>query len=105
MPLSIALLAVACVVSLWRYFESAPGPAVVSGQAAAETHYRVDLNSADAARLELLPGIGPVTGGAIVRYRQEHGPFGSLEELESVPGIGPKKIERIQHYVTVNGAK
>ena len=99
------LLAVACAVSLWRYFDSAPGPTVVSGRHEAEAQYRVDLNSANAARLELLPGIGPVTGGAIVRYRQEHGPFGSLEELESVPGIGPKKIERIQPYVTVNGAK
>jgi competence protein ComEA len=99
------LLAVACTVSLWRYFDSAPAPARVSGRAAAAAEYRIDLNRADAARLDLLPGIGPVTSGAIVRYRQEHGPFGSLKELERVPGIGPKKIERIQPYVTVNGAK
>jgi competence protein ComEA len=78
---------------------------VVSGRPGAAAQYRIDLNSADAARLELLPGIGPVAGEAIVRYRQEHGPFGSLEELERVPGIGPKKIERIQPYVTINGAK
>lgn len=99
------LLALACVVSLWRCFDSAPGPTVVSGRPGAETQYRIDLNSADAARLALLPGIGPVTGEAIVRYRREHGPFGSLKELERVPGIGPKKIERIQPYVTVNGAE
>lgn len=98
-------LVAACAVSLWRYFDSAPGPTVVSGRPEAESQYRIELNSADAARLGLLPGIGPVTGGAIVRYRREHGPFGSLKELERVRGIGPKTIERIQPYVTVNGAK
>ena len=99
------LLALACAVSLWRYFDSAPGPIVVSGRPGAESQYRVELNSADAARLELLPGIGPVTGGAIVKYRQENGPFGNLKELERVRGIGPKTIKRIQPYVIVNGAK
>ncbi len=92
-------------MSLWRYFDGAPAATRVSGRPAAEAQARIDLNSADADRLALLPGIGSVTGEAIVRYRREHGPFGSLSELERVPGIGPKKTERIQPYVTINGAK
>jgi competence ComEA-like helix-hairpin-helix protein len=61
----------------------------------------VDLNSASAAELELLPGIGPVTASSIVQDRAENGPYRTLEELDRVSGIGPKTIERIRDRATI----
>ena len=56
---------------------------------------RVDINHADAAELTVLPGVGRVTAEAIVAYREEHGPFASLEELLLVPGLGTSTLEAI----------
>lgn len=61
----------------------------------------VNINTASAADLEKIKGIGPSTAKAIVKYREENGPFSSLEELDNVPRIGPSKIEKIRPYVTV----
>jgi competence protein ComEA len=60
----------------------------------------VDLNSADAADLEELPGIGAVLAERIVDHRGEH-PFTSVDELEDVPGIGPALLERLRDQVRV----
>ena len=56
---------------------------------------RIDINHADAAELTALPGVGKVTAEAIVAYRDEHGPFASVEELLLVPGLGPGTLEAI----------
>lgn len=53
----------------------------------------LDVNRADAEALTELPGIGPAKAAAIVAYREEHGPFSSLEELEKVSGISRHMIE------------
>jgi competence protein ComEA len=51
-----------------------------------------DINTADAVAFDGLPGIGPVLAERIVAYRDEHGPFGVLEDLLDVPGIGESKL-------------
>lgn len=61
----------------------------------------LDLNSATAAELETLPGIGPALAGRIVAYREEHGPFTSVEDLLQVSGIGPATLERLRPLVYV----
>ncbi len=60
----------------------------------------LDLNEADAQALEVLPGIGPSRARAIVAARSE-GPFGSLAELESIPGIGPVTVARLAGWAQV----
>ncbi len=55
----------------------------------------VDLNSATQSQLEELPGVGPVTAGKIVAWRQEHGRFSRVEELQEIDGIGPKTFAQI----------
>jgi competence protein ComEA len=60
----------------------------------------VRLNSATAQELETLPGIGPVTAEKIVAHREKHGAFRSVDELEAVSGIGPKRIEQLRDLVT-----
>ena len=61
----------------------------------------VNLNTADAAQLQKLPGIGPGKAQAILRYRQEHGPFQAIEELMRVPGIKEGTFAKLKDYVTV----
>jgi competence ComEA-like helix-hairpin-helix protein len=58
-----------------------------------------DLNRASREELELLPGIGPVKADRIARWREEHGRFGSLEDLLEVHGIGPITVERLRGLV------
>lgn len=61
----------------------------------------VDVNRADAAGLQAVPGIGPVLADRILRYRAENGPFRSVDDLVNVKGIGAKTLEDIRPYVTV----
>jgi len=61
----------------------------------------LDLNRADAADLDALPGIGPVLARRIVDFRREHGPFRRVEELRAVRGVGPRLLERIRPRVEV----
>jgi competence protein ComEA len=53
----------------------------------------VDVNHASAEELIALPGIGPALAARIIAYREEHGPFASLDELERVQGIGPQTVK------------
>lgn len=69
--------------------------------AAASPAGPVDINAASGPELDALPGIGPATSSAIVAYRTEHGPFGSVDALEDVPGIGPAKLAALRDLVTV----
>ena len=61
----------------------------------------VDLNTADAALLDTLPGVGPVIAERIVAWRDENGPFTSVEELGEVDGIGPALLDKIRDAVRV----
>ena len=73
---------------------TAAGPAAGAGQ-------KININSASAAELENLPGIGPVTAAAIVAYREEKGPFASVDALTEVSGIGEATLEKIKPNATV----
>jgi competence ComEA-like helix-hairpin-helix protein len=70
-----------------------------AGQAVAGQAGLVDVNAGGPADLEGLPGVGPARAAAIVRYREIHGRFGSVEELGGVPGIGPAALARLQGRV------
>ena len=63
----------------------------------------VDINTADAAALEALPGIGPSLAAAIIEHRRRAGPFASVDELIEVSGIGPVKLEQIRPSARVGG--
>jgi competence protein ComEA len=62
---------------------------------------KIDVNTAGVAELMLLPGIGRETALKIMEYRAENGAYGCVEELINVWGIGPKKLEKIRKYVTI----
>ena len=77
--------------------ESAP----FSSRGIAPKRLLININSAPADSLELLPGIGPVYASRIVDYRDAHGAFANLDELTYIRGIGPKTIEKIEKYITL----
>ena len=62
---------------------------------------KVHLNLATAAELDALPGVGPVIAERIVSYREENGPFQSVEDLLDVPGIGEAKLADLRDHVQV----
>ena len=77
--------------------------AAVVGSVSAEP---INLNTADVATLDqVLVGIGAEKAKAIVAYRQQHGPFKTVDELALVKGIGPKVIERNRANMRVDSAR
>lgn len=61
--------------------------------------WRIDVNHADAATLEVLPGVGPGLAERIVHDRAVHGPFAGPSDLDRVAGVGPVLLERIRPFV------
>jgi competence protein ComEA len=60
----------------------------------------VNLNTATPEQLDGLDGVGPATARKIVEFRRAHGGFGSLQDLDKIPGIGPKRIAALRGKVT-----
>ena len=69
------------------------------------TSFPINLNSASVDDLVSIPGIGPVKARRIIEYRESHGPFSSVEELVNVSGIGEKTLKKISEYVMVEGVE
>ena len=63
----------------------------------------ININTASAEDLQLLPGIGPLLAERIIAYREENGPFEIPGELMNVSGIREKKLEEIWDYITTGG--
>jgi competence protein ComEA len=59
----------------------------------------VQLSTATLEQLDTLPGVGPVTAQKILDYRTKHGAFSSVDELDAIPGIGPKRLEQLRDLV------
>ena len=66
----------------------------------AQSVSRININTASVDDLDSLPGIGPSTAQAIVDYRRQYGEFQRTDEITEVPGIGPATYERIQDLIT-----
>lgn len=73
-----------------------PGP----GTPAADTGL-VNINTATAGELDTLPGIGPALADAIIEYRTDNGPFGSVDELARVPGISARMVNDMRSLITI----
>jgi competence protein ComEA len=71
------------------------------GSAAGGPDAVVDLNTADQATLETLPGIGQALAGRIIAWREEHGGFSSVDDLLDVSGIGQARLDDLRDRVRV----
>src|SRR5438128_12101177 len=80
----------------------APAP---RGAKAAPTTAVVNINTASAAELDSLPGIGAKTAARIIEYRQKNGPFKKVEELMNVRGVGEKNFLKLKPQLTVGAGK
>ena len=61
----------------------------------------INLNTATLEQLDQLDGVGPATAKKILEYREEHSGFGSVEELDQIPGIGEKRLAALREDVRV----
>lgn len=61
----------------------------------------ININTADLEELDTLPGVGPTTAQHIIDYRVEHGPFNAIEDIMNVSGIGPSTFDQIKDLITV----
>ncbi|MDR6987181.1 competence protein ComEA [Paenarthrobacter nitroguajacolicus] len=85
-----------------------PAPSALAGSGAGPGNSRggatkVNINTASLEELGTLPRVGPVTAQRILDWRKEHGPFASVDELDAIDGIGPKLMESLKDLVTVQG--
>ncbi len=78
-----------------------PGTAAEPGTSTSGVASLVNVNVASAEELETLPGIGEVLAATIVQYREEHGPFTSIDQLLDVSGIGEVTLEELRDLVTI----
>ena len=62
---------------------------------------KININNADASKLQEIPGVGPVTSQSIIDYRESIGRFKSIEEIKNVSGIGEKTFEKLKEHITV----
>ena len=95
----VGLLAVANVVS------AAQSKAPVGGASKPAVAAAVNINTASAADLVTLPGIGAKTAARILEYRQKNGPFKKVEELMNVRGVGEKNFLKLRSQISIGPAK
>lgn len=62
----------------------------------------INLNTASSAQLQEVPGIGPSTADKILQARKAYGAFKSVDDLEAIKGIGPKRLDKMRKYLTVS---
>jgi competence protein ComEA len=71
----------------------------VAANAAPASANAININTASAAELETLPRIGPKTAQAIVKYREDNGPFRRIEHLMQIRGISEKRFNEMRPYI------
>jgi competence protein ComEA len=98
LAVAVALVFIASPLLAQRATKPPVAPTVVSTEV-------VNLNSATAAQIASLPGIGPKTADLVVQYRQKNGPFKKIEEIMNVRGVGEKSFLKIKDRLSVAAAK
>jgi competence protein ComEA len=81
--------------------KAGPPGAVPGGTASGSSTGLININTASATELEGLSGIGEVLAATIIEYRDQNGPFATIDDLMDVSGIGPATLEEIRDQVTV----
>ena len=97
----LCLVFALAAVAVMPAAEAAAAPA----KAVASEARPIDLNTADSAALESVPGIGKSLSQRILAFREKNGPFQSVDDLLKIQGVGEKSIQRLRPYLTVAKAK
>ncbi len=89
------------VVAAMRVAGASPAPTTLAMEDAGDGEgARININTASEAELDLLPGVGEVTARRIIDYREQNGPFRSVDDLVHVQGISTRTIEQLRDLVT-----
>jgi competence protein ComEA len=83
------------------YFPEVGEESLPASSTGGSTDGLIDINTASADELEQLPGIGPALAQSIIDYRESQGPFGSIEEIMDVQGIGQAVFDDIRELIAV----
>ncbi len=87
---------------LWAENAGTPGDVGADDASGPQSdEQKVNLNTADREQLKTLPGIGDAKADAILQYREEHGPFGAIEEIQNISGIKNAVFSKIKDLITV----
>jgi competence ComEA-like helix-hairpin-helix protein len=93
---AVLFLALFCFIVVWWLRHPVERARIEPGP----TRYRINVNTADAATLGLLSGISTTISQYIISYRETHGPFKSLADLDRVSRIGPTTLQKIAPYIS-----
>lgn len=103
LPLALCcLLTLVCAAGCVKLPRDAPPEVVSTGGGVADAPRRVNVNSASAAELERLPGVGPALAARIVEHRERHGPFRRAEHLIAVRGMSESRFRALRALVRVD---
>ena len=102
--LALGVFAVGCLMGtpVWADHHEA---AEAADEKMAEAAGPIDINTADAAALQTLPGIGKTKAAAIIAHREAHGPFATVDDLKNVKGVGEMTLEKLKEQITVGSSE
>lgn len=97
------LLGLGATVGWWFYHNGYAGRLLEIDRAAPlSADFQVDLNKAAWPEFAQIPGLGEVLSQRIVAYRDEHGLFAAIDDVQRIRGIGPKTLEALRPYLTLS---
>jgi competence protein ComEA len=102
---ALSLVVCSSLIAAFGTVVGAQGRAATTAAAKAVVPSVLNINTASAAELDTLPGIGAKTAALIVEYRQKNGPFKKVEELMNVRGIGEKNFLKLKPLLSIGPAK
>ena len=106
--LALGVFAVGCFTGtpVWAdHHEAAEKTAEAAEEQMPEAAGPIDINTADTAALQTLPGIGETKAAAIIDHREANGPFATVDDLQNVKGIGEKTLEKLKEHITVGASE
>lgn len=106
--LALGVFAAGCFTGtpVWAdHHEAAEKTAEAAEEQMPEAAGPIDINTADAAALQTLSGIGETKAAAIIAHREANGPFATVDDLQNVKGIGEKTLEKLKEHITVGAGE
>jgi competence protein ComEA len=91
------------VFAILAFTATLPGLTAAVARAAEAPRGKVNLNTADASQLALLPRVGPSLSQKIIDFRKQNGPFKAAEDLMLVRGVGEKTFQLLKPYIAISG--
>ncbi len=88
-------------IKIYSKEEMSQGTSLYNESGTAASSGKVNINTADKTLLMTLPGIGESRAGDIIKYRDEHGLFSSIEDIKNISGIKDKMFEKIKDYIEI----